>query len=274
MQPFTVHEFKIFAPLMLNGQSTFAYLDTGADGHAISPLVAMGMEEVRKEVIRGALGQEERRVVRIDSLSFLGESFCDVHAGVEDALVALEGVPFQVSMRLGVPILLAKPLVVDFKRLRIGFVSPPFHNNLIHIPTEFIRGLPIFEGYLGGKPLRVAFDLGAGFSVLNSVRREELELELGFVYSEEVNDPSGAKATVHMWRHSQFGVKSFLLGECEFFAIDLTAVEAGLGTRVDFVLGVNTMLRSGCVWVIDSSSSSIWLANAGVEAADSHHDAC
>jgi hypothetical protein len=177
-------------------------------------------------------------------------------------------------MRLGVPILLAKPLIVDFKRLRIGFVSPPFHSDLIHIPAEFVRGLPIFEGYLEGKPLQVIFDLGAGFSVLNSVRREELGLELGFAYFEEVNDPSGAKATVPVWRHSRLGVEGFLLGECEFLAMDLTAVEAGLGRRIDSILGVNAMLRSGCVWVIDPSSSCMWLTDTGIDVADSQQGAC
>ncbi|MDQ7030712.1 MAG: retropepsin-like aspartic protease [Ardenticatenia bacterium] len=274
MQPFTIHEFKIFAPITLNGQSTFAYLDTGAAGHAIAPAAAIGMDEVGKETVQGALGREERRVVRIDNLNFLGELFCNVRASIEDALAALEGVPFSVSIRLGAPILLAKPLVVDFKRLKIGFVSPPFRSDLIHIPTEFVKGLPIFEGYLGEKPVRAIFDLGAGFSVLNSARRDELGLELEFVYSEEVTDPSGAEAVIEVWRYPRFGVKDILLGGCELLAIDLTAVEEKLGTQVDFILGVNAMLRWGRVWVIDSHSSSIWLANAGVEVADSHRSAC
>lgn len=263
MQPFTIHEFKIFAPVTLNAQSTFAYLDTGGAGNAISPIAATGMEEVGEETVLGALGQEKRKVVRIDNLVFLGESFCNVHASIEKALAELEGVPFQVSIRLGAPILLAKPLVVDFKRLKLGFGAPSFQDDWVHIPAQFIKGLPFFESHMEGKPLRTIFDLGAGFSVLNAARYGELGLEFDFVYSEEVNDPSGTEATVDVWRHPQLGVSQMLLGECEFFVIDLTAAEQKLGTRIDFILGVNTMLRSARVWVLDSSSSSIWLADAG-----------
>ncbi len=269
MRPFVIHEFKVFAPMTLNGQNAFAWLDTGGAGHAISPVAAMGMEEVGKETVLGALGWEERRVIRVASLGFLGELFCDVHASVENVLATLEDVPFTVSMRLGAPILLARPLVVDFKRLKIGFVSPPFRNDLVRIPLESVKGLPVFEGYLGAKPVRAIFDLGAGFSVLNSARLDEFGPELEFVYSEEVTDPSGAVAIIEVWRHPRLGVQDVLLGECEFLTIDLTAVEEKLGTRVDLVFGVNTMLRSGRVWVIDSHSSNIWLADAGVEVVDS-----
>lgn len=267
MRLFTIHEFRIFVPISLNGQEAFAYLDTGGARHAISPVAAAGMERVGQETVQGALAWEERQVVRIDALEFLGETFCDVPASIEDALATLEDVPFQVSMRLGAPILLARPLVVDFKRLRIGFATPPFRSDLVHIPAEFIEGLPVFETRLGEKTVVSLFDLGAGFSVLNAARREELGLPFDFVYSEQVSDPTGTEATIDLWQYPQFGVRDVALGECEFLAIDLTAVEARLGARIDFVLGVNTLLRSARVWVIDSSSGSIWLANTGVEVA-------
>ncbi len=121
--------------------------------------------------------------------------------------------------------------------------------------------------------MRTIFDTGAGFSVLNSARRAELGLQAENTYSQEVSDPTGARIVMEVFWHSRFGVKDISLGECEFFAIDLAAVEMGLGTQVDFVLGVNTMLRSGCVWVVDSNTGSIWLANTGVEVTNAHESA-
>ena len=265
LDPLTIHEFKLFVPVVLNGRAAYAFLDTGATMHRVTAAASEGMERIGVSASQGAFGRRERESVRIAALSFLGEPFDDLTADVDDDPEHFAGVPFPVSLALGVRVLLAQPLVLDFKRLRIGFVKDALRPDLVRLPAEFVRGLPLITCQLGHHDLHAMFDTGAGFSTLNAVRLKHLGVAVRHAYSLEAKDSTGASEVVEVFGGPQLALNGLSLGEVEFLAIDLRAVEELLGTRVDFVLGVNTMLTSARVWVVDAREKCIRLATHGVD---------
>lgn len=100
------------------------------------------------------------------------------------------------------------------------------------------------------------FDTGAGFSVLNSDRFDELAPHLKKEESIETTDPTGGKAKIPVFRHDGFQIGGVQFGTVRFLVIDLASVEKVLHGKVDFILGLDTMLDH--TWTINLSLQKLW----------------
>lgn len=266
--PFTMHEFKLFAPVTLNGKESYAFLDTGAHRVSVTSSVAKDMEVKGTKTILGAsgtLGARQVSTVRMAQLEFLGETLKDIEATVDPSDVRyFAGVPFEVSLTLNGSTILAKPFMLDFKRQHLGFVSPPFRADLVTAPLKQVKGLPFTSFSLGERAVHTVFDLGAGFSVLNAARQGDLAPDASYAYEQEVGEPGGLTRPIGVWQSSSLSFSGLNLGICEFLAIDLSTVEEKIGTPVDFIFGVNTMLTSGRVWLLNPLENHIGVVPHGV----------
>jgi len=174
------------------------------------------------------------------------------------------GLPFEVGCLLDATTLLAKPLALSFKEQQIGFIESPLRDDLVCVPLELVETLPFIICALNSRPLHTIFDTGAGYSVINSARRETLAPQARHAYDlNDVGDAHGARQIIRVWESSPLEVGGFSLGSCAFLEMDLSALEVRLQTQVDFILGVNTLLTSNLVLVVDAPNRAFGIAPHG-----------
>jgi len=170
-----------------------------------------------------------------------------------------------VEMTLGANLLLSRPLILDFKRLWLGYASSPVREDLASYAMESAAGLPLIELRIGERRLWTLLDTGAAYSLLNAAHEAELGLELEEVYRLEGQDPTGQRSWIPV--HELDGVRlgEVALGKMEIVRVDLGIIEERLGRRVDFVLGANALIRSGLVWVLDREEARVYVSERTVE---------
>lgn len=57
--PLTIHEFRLYAPVQINGVETHAFLDTGATSVNLTPAAAAALERVGAIGMRGAFSEQQ-----------------------------------------------------------------------------------------------------------------------------------------------------------------------------------------------------------------------
>lgn len=265
MDSFIIQDFKFFAPIKLGEKDTFAHSDTGAIGNMLAASESEGLRQIESRVMQGGMGQQEVRQVQIDTLEFLEKSFADQTAVVIDGEAYFGDVPFPVSMTLGADVLLAHPLILDFKRMWIGYAEKPLKENLPRFTMETPSGLPFVKMRFGAQEANTIFDTGAGYSILNANHVEELGVQMEQVYALEVLDPAGGKGEIPIYRVEGLHMGDLELGLCEAFVVSLEPIEERLDKRIDFVLGANTMLGSGWVWVLDKAQNAVLISERSID---------
>ena len=265
MESFIIQDFKFYVPVSIGGAPTFAHFDTGSSGNMLVESVARGLEEIESRIMQGGMGRQEVRQVRLGRLELLGKSFDDETAVVFDGEDYFGDVPFDVSLTLGADVLLAAPLILDFKRLWMGFAEKPLKKNLARFPLDVAAGLPFIPMQHKRNELSAIFDTGASFSILNARHVEELGLKVEQVYALEVQDPAGGKGHIPIYRVDGIGVGDVDLGKCEAFVVSLEPIEQRLERRIDFVLGANAMLTSSLVWVLDRAQNALFISERDVD---------
>lgn len=244
--PITVHDLAFWVPVEVGDVLCMAQLDTGSADTLVTQSFAAGFEEVGETNIRGAFRQMKTRTVRVPPLKCLGKVHPDLVARVRPDFV---GLPFQAGATLGNSVLLAQPLYLDFTRIQIGVEPPGEYRYILKVPLRQDHGLVFLELTLGERNLRAAFDLGAGFSVLNK-RISFPDQE--FVLSEEGEDSTRESRSFSLYRGPSISIDGHVLGRAEYTTIDLGEIEERLGSPIDFILGANTLLRIGGIWKIDA----------------------
>jgi predicted aspartyl protease len=265
MESFIIQDFKFFTSMKLGEKNTFAHLDTGATGNMLAASESEGLEQIESRVIQGGMGQQEVKQVQIDTLEFLGKSFTNQTAVVIDGEAYFGDVPFPVSMTLGADVLLAHPLIIDFKRMWMGYAEKPLKEDLLRFTMETPSGLPFIKMHFGAQEVNTIFDTGAGYSILNANHAEELGAHMEQVYALEVLDPAGGKGEIPIYRVEDLRMGDLELGFCEAFVVSLEPIEERLGKRIDFVLGANTMLASVWVWVLDKSQNAVLISERSID---------
>lgn len=264
MESFIIQDFKLFAPVRLGEKDTWAHLDTGASGSMIASREAQKLETIARRVIQGGIGQQEVRQVRLNSMHFLGKRFDDSRAIVFDEETYFGDVPFPVSMTLGAEILLAAPLVLDFKRLWLGYAEKRLRGDLASYALDCNSGLPFMDLRYGQRAMRAIFDTGAAYCILNAGHVEELGIHPERVYVLAVRDPAGGQGEMPIYRLENISIGDTELGTCEAFIVSLEPIEQRLGRRIDFVLGANAMLASALVWVLDREQGRVYVSDRDV----------
>jgi predicted aspartyl protease len=265
MEPFIIQDFKLFIPVSVGEKNAFAHLDTGASGNMLAAADAQGLERIESRVLQGGIGRQEVEQVRIDHLAFLGQSFDNETAILFDGEAYLGELPFPVIMTLGASALLAEPLILDFKRLWIGFAEKPLREDLPRSPMDYSAGLPFITLRHGSQEISAIFDTGAAYSILNADHVEELDLHPEQIYSLEVQDPAGGKGEMPIYRLDGLQIGETNLGKCETFMVSLGPIEQRLDRRIDFVLGANAMLASALVWVLDKKQGVAYISDRSVD---------
>lgn len=261
MISFAIYEFRLYAPATVNGRATNGLIDTGANRCSISPQLAEGLPVERTAIVHGALSAQQSNRVRLESLSFLDSIRNDLEVSVG---VIAGGAPFEVGCLLDATTLLSKPLALSFKEQQIGFVEPPFRDDLVRVPLEVVETLPFITCTLDGTTFHTIFDTGAGYSVINSARRKTLAPRAHHAYDlNDVGDANQARQTVSVWESGPLEVGGFSLGHCAFLEMDLSVLETKLQTQVDFILGVNTLLTANLVFVMDAPNRQLGVAPQG-----------
>ncbi len=254
MVPFTIHQLKLFVQAEINDRLVLAYLDTGTPRTLLSP-------DGARRFLSGPQSSAPNAAVALGSVRFLEMEFRDVPATVAE-LEHLSEIPFDAPLALGAQVLLSMPLILDFKRHQIGFADQPLRRELAVIPAEFHRGLTMIPFTLNGRELRGIIDTGSGYSVINAARapqllgRSELSFEL---------EVAGADEKMKVYRSPDLVAGDVSLGDCEYLLMDLSDAERGLGTQIDFILGVNTLITSGRVWVLNFAGRNVRIVRNGIE---------
>lgn len=244
--PITVFDLAFYVQVEVGETPCMAQLDTGSQNMMVAQSFSKDFSGVEETNIRGAFKETKTRRIRLPTLKWLGRSYPSLVAVVRPDFG--EGLPFQVEATLGNSVLLAQPLYLDFVRIQIGVVAPDGYRSVLRVPLKEAHGLPLLELSLGEKRLRAIFDLGAGVSVLN----EKVSLpSTETILSDVVEDAMGGSRRFSLHRGPPISLGGSTLAHAEYMTMSLGGIEEKLGSPIDFILGANTLLRTGGVWKLD-----------------------
>jgi len=259
LTPFTIHEFKLFAPARVNRANTFAYLDTGASLVTISPKFAEGLPRAGTITVGSAFAQRVFDTVEDVEIDFLGNVH-RIHARVNQ--IADGDLPFNADVTLDAPTIFAKALIFDFRLMYILLPKQVSGESWIGLPAKFVedKGLCIIQLASQNGTIHALFDTGAGFSAVNSAHIEEIGLDLQPAFELEISDSTDAKTTQKLAVCSGLRIGDTVLPSFDCFSTDLQAIEKALGCRIDMVFGANAMLKSGFRWLFDRLAGEVFVA--------------
>jgi hypothetical protein len=261
MEKFIVYEFQVFAPVRIGQIAGYAFLDTGAASSRIYQSFTGNLSKTGTTHLQGALGTTRVEQCKLDRVNFLGQDFLDIVAKVQpDEAGGFQALPFPVVMTVGADILFQKTLYLECAAGRVGFlesVPPEWEKRGQVIDLRFEKNFAFFNISLGAHGLSAAFDVGAGYCVLNARCLDALQADLIEQQPEETRDSTGAKSQIPVYRHPTLEVNGHCLGGIRFLLMDLTAVEKALDIAVDFVFGFNAMVNHN--WIVDKSNHRLLL---------------
>lgn len=256
---FVINDYRLFVPARMDSVSGYAQLDTGATSNMVARSVSDSFKNLGTSTMKGAFGELRTENVAIRSLRLLGSTFHGITARIQpDGPAGFRDLPFRAVMTAGVELLYRKEkrLHLDFRGNSVSLLEQsanvPSNRGLNSVQVFFLFPfrLASFQSEIGeAKLANTLFDTGAGWSVLNSRLLGNLEQSLKREKRVEATDPTGGRAKIPVFSHSDFRIGGASLGKTKFLAIDLTDVEKGLNSKVDFVLGLGSML--GRTWTID-----------------------
>ena len=196
---------------------------------------------------------------RVDTLFFLGHRFSDLLVNIQDDEAGdFQGLPFEVIMTVGVDILYHKALYLNFAEREIGFletVPTGWKRRGQTVGLHFKAGLAFFEASLGPLKLNTLFDTGAGLSVLHARCLDSLQADLVPQGFEETLDPTGARASIPVYRHPSLEIEGHSVGEIRFLVMDLTDVERAIGAKVDLIFGLDAIASHN--WIVDKLQAQL-----------------
>lgn len=262
---FIINDFKLFVQAELDSLSGYAQLDTGAVSTMVASSVAGSFKKVGASTLRGAFGELRTELVAVGCVKLLGSTFRNIRARVQpDEHAGFTKLPFKAIMTAGTDLLFETEaaLRLDFRRSSASYVSGSVKTPSAHredsVPFHFMTPyrLVVFRSEMGNTKLRsTLFDTGAGFSVLNADRFDELAPCLKREEPVETTDPTGGKSKIPVFRHDGFQIGGVPFGTVRFLVIDLASVEKVLHGKVDFILGLDTMLDH--TWTIRLSAQKL-----------------
>ncbi|MBY6274650.1 retropepsin-like aspartic protease [Symbiobacterium thermophilum] len=266
MEFLLLYDLHLFAQVEVAGQKRLANIDTGANiDLAFGVFEGVEMLDGEEGPVHGAVGEVRLRSGRVPDVRLLDEQVGPLQVAISDEN-GYEKHPFPVSMRLGAKTLLSRPLLLDFKGLRMGRERLPDSYPRVAAPLEFVCGVPFVEIELGGRRLRALFDTAAGMSVLNTAHLDDLGLRPEVLYETQATDSSGTTVTLPVGRTRGLQIGGLALGDCEYLMLDLSAIEEIMGTCINLGLGLNTLLASSTVWYLDPQAGRVQVTDVGLPA--------
>ncbi len=265
MDSLIIQDWKMFAPIRVAGKKTYAHLDTGSVGNMVISSLAGDWEIIEERIMTGAIGEQRVKEVRTGPMEFLGHGIADSTAIVFEGSGYFGEMPFPVEMTLGAGVLLDRPLILDFKRLWLGYADSPIRQDIKSCPMESVDGLPFIELSINGRKFQTIIDTGAAYSLLNAAYAAEMHLDLDEIYRLEGRDPTGKTSYISVYVLDNLMFEELVLGKTEVVKMDLSAIERRLNRRVDFVLGANALISSRLVWVLDKAQEKVFVSERDVD---------
>jgi hypothetical protein len=261
MEKFITYEFQVFAPVRIGQIAGYAFLDTGATSSRIYQSFSNNLPKTGTAQLQGVLGTTQIEQCKLDRVNFLGHDFLDVVAKVQpDEAGGFQALPFPVAMTVGADILFQKVLYLECAAGRVGFlesVPPELEKRGQVINLRFEQRFAFFHISLGAHGLNAAFDVGAGYCVLNARCLDALQADLIEQQPEETSDSTGATSQIPVYKHPTLEINGYCLGGIRFLLMDLTAVEKALDVAVDFIFGFNAMVNHD--WILDKANRRLLL---------------
>ena len=261
MEKFITYEFQVFMPIRIGHMAGYAFLDTGASSSRIYQSFSNNLLTNGTVQLQGALGISQVEQCKLDRVNFLGHEFLDVTAKIQpDEAGGFQSLPFPVIMTVGADILFQKTLYLECAAGRAGFlesVPPELEKHSQVIDLRFEKRFAFFKINIGAHGLNAAFDVGAGYCVLNARCLDALRADLKEQPPEETSDFTGAKSLIPVYKHPTLEINGYCLGETRFLVMDLTEVEKALDVAVDFVFGFNAMANHN--WIVDKLNRRLLL---------------
>ncbi|MEM0118703.1 MAG: pepsin/retropepsin-like aspartic protease family protein [Conexivisphaerales archaeon] len=239
-QKFYVDNFAIFSYAEADGRRVYAQLDTGAQRSFIYPESKIRPLAVRERRVAAAIGSSVTTAGRVMLLRFLGREFRNVDVNILSKS-SLEKYSTAPEMTIGADLLYSfEGISFDFEYGMVG-ETPRRHPGARKVDVQMAGGLCFFPLCLSHMQLNSLFDTGAGYSILNLRVEAELKSEIHETGMVMVTDPAGGKRKMKTFTCSSFSIAGLTRKAAKFLVLDLTWLEDVLGTKVDFILGVNMM---------------------------------
>ncbi len=236
-----LHGLALYGPVQVEGRTGLAFLDTGTTACSVAPDLARDAPRHGQQTMRGAFDERNFDAVRV-SIGWLDQPPrpCTALVGMPQR----EPPPFAVLATLDAATILAEPLVLDFRLPAVYRPEQMPRLTWQQVPAARAKGLWLVELQAPRGPAWALFDTGAALSVFHAARHEALGLSLRPAYALPVADVTQTQMQQQVVACQGLTVAESPLPGDGFIA-DLRPIEEALGHRVDLVLGISALLRSG-----------------------------
>ena len=200
----------------------------------------------------GVHGKQKVKTVEIEQLAFLDKSFSNLSASVVDYEGMFAELPFQVEVVLSGDVILAEPIVFDFRMQTINKQSAESLTELTTQVLDTSSGLPFFS-LQGDKEFNAVFDLGAGNTVIDQKCLKNFPATRK-LFDVPVPDTLGRDRVLEFFKVGKLEFGGYEL-ELEALSTDLSGLSSAVGRQIDFIFGVNSMMQGR--WFLDAANKVI-----------------
>jgi hypothetical protein len=266
-----VEDQRLFTRVLIDGITGLAQVDTGANHSFLHENSVKYFQQV-KESFGSASGAIESGIkvqkYTIKSLEFIGQNYENLTLNYFGGHKILTNIQYPVLLTVGTDILFRsdKALCLDpyMNRLTFTTFNTASSNDFINFTEiEFCSGLAVFGMKLGRHELRAVFDTGAGYSVLNSTSLTRLKNDTESLGYEDITDPFGNSSKAPLLLHPDAKISDINFGAVKMLCMNLSAVESALGSRIDLVLGLDTIIKHK--WLVDVNRSRLYFTPFEIE---------
>ena len=250
--PFTLFSWWLYIPVTIAGRQTFAHLDTGAWQCRVTKSLAQELKAIGERDAFGVHGKQTVKIVELEQLTFMDKAFSNLPASVIDHESMFADLPFQVEVVLSSDVILAEPIVFDFRNQTVNKQSAEGLTKLARRTLDTSSGLPFFS-LQGDEEFNAVFDLGAGNTVIDKKCLENFSAAEK-LFDVPVPDTLGGEQTLEF-----FNVGTVRFGdhelELEALSTDLSGLSTAVGKQIDFIFGLNSMMQGR--WFLDTAGKTI-----------------
>ena len=248
---FIIFSWYIFMPVEVNGKQTFAQLDTGAQKCRVTKAFSQYLDPIGEVQAGGVHGRQTVRQVSLRDLTFLDKPFNELEATVIEREDIFGEPPFDVDCVLSGDVILAEPILFDFRLQTLGKAQASDLAQPAFQPLDSSSGLPFLE-LRGERDFNAVFDLSASITVINSNCLAEFPAKK--LFELPIHDTLNAEQMLGFYDVGKVSFGGYTLS-VEAISADLSGISDAVGKQVDFILGVNTMMQGR--WFVDKANGEI-----------------
>lgn len=251
-EKFAIFDWWLYMPVRIAGKETFAHLDTGANQCRVTKAFAQQLKVVDEKDAGGVYGEQKVKMVQVEQLTFLDREFNDVPASVIDREDMFTGLPFHVDVVLSGGVILAEPIVFDFRMQTMTKQSADGLTKLATQPLDTSKGLPFFSLHSEGE-LTAIFDLGASNTVIDQKCLKSFP-KTEKLFDVSIGDTLKDDRTLEFFNVGEVKFGDYEL-KLEALSTDLSGISSAVGRKIDLIFGINSMMQGR--WFMDAAGETI-----------------